>query len=122
MRTQPQTYIPQRTDPTYPDTPFGDACRRLRAMHGERFSPPTGPNLINAYNLAHPRNGEPGCYRVCIETSYSGGGSWRRWGYVSITGGWSPSFMLMGRRGQRGSSDLISEPKDRIVASKWIGS
>lgn len=121
MRTQAQPYIPARTDPTYPDTPFGDACRRLRAKHGERFTPPKGDALIAAYNAAHPRNGEPGCYRVCIETPYSEG-AWRRWGYVALTGGWSPSFMLMSRRGARGSSDLISEPKDRIVAAKWINS
>jgi hypothetical protein len=120
MRTQAQPYIPQRTDPTYPDTPFGDVCRRLRAQHGERFSPPTGPALIDAFNKAHPRSGERGCYRVCIETSYSGEGAWRRWGFVSITSGWAPSFMLMKRRSAHGSSDLISEPKDRIVDSKWI--
>jgi hypothetical protein len=45
---------------------------------------------------------------------------WGRWGYVGLTTGWRPAFLLMKRRGQVGSSDLLNPQRDKIVNSKWL--
>lgn len=39
------------------------------------------------------------------------------WGYVGITTGWVPCFLLMRRRGQIGSAVVLSE-QDEIVGQK----
>ena len=94
-------------------TKFDDTCARLRIRHSdELFNAPCGDHLINAFN-----NGER--YRVKVRTTYPSGETMERWGYVSITCGWTPSFMLMKRRGQIGSSDLLNE-SDAIVDYRWI--
>ena len=93
-------------------TRFEQYCARQRARYGAQFVAPTGAALIDAYN-----KGER--YRVNVRTTYPDGAHEDRWGYVALTTGWVPSFMLMRRRGQTGSSDLISE-RDTIIASRWI--
>lgn len=93
-------------------TRFEDYCARQRAQFGDKFSPPNNPQFIAAFN-----NGNT--YRVRVLTKYPGGDEFLRWGFLGITTGWSPAFLLMRQRGQHGSSDVLSD-RDQIVASKWI--
>ncbi len=39
------------------------------------------------------------------------------WGYVGVTTGWIPAFLLMRRRGQHGSSIVLSD-EDEIIGQK----
>lgn len=94
-------------------TRFEQTCARLATRHaGKKFTPPSGKHLIDAYNRGDT-------YRVKVRTTYPSGYVEERWGYVTMTGGWTPSFMLMRRRGQLGSSDLLNE-RDEIVASRYL--
>ena len=93
---------------------FEDYCIRGRAKHGDKFIPPTGLELIDAYNKAP-------ALRVKVRTTYPSGESFERWGYVALTTGWKPSFMLMRRRGQIGSSDLLDE-RDDIISTRYLWS
>lgn len=115
MNPQPQPFIPppidRSVDERWAGTRFGDYCARQRRQHGARFRPPTDVRWIEAYN-----NGER--YRVKVRTAY-GDHCRIRWGFVALTSGWLPSFMLMRVRGQRGSSDLLDE-RDEILESKWV--
>ena len=92
-----------------PRTRFEDYCARGRAQHGDRFQAPTDMRWINAYN-----NGRD--YRVKVRFSHGE----EKWGFVALTTGWGPSFMLMRREGQHGSSDLLGD-RDEIVAHKMKG-
>ena len=92
-------------------TRFEEYCNRQRQRHGAEFVPPTDTRFIYAYN-----KGEH--YRVKVLTCY-GAERFMRWGYVALTTGHKPSFMLMRRRGQHGSSDLLGE-RENIVASRFI--
>ena len=102
----------ERTRPL-PSTRFECYCERQRAVHGARFEAPTDARWIQAYNAGER-------YRIKVLTRYPNSDEvTERWGYVALTTGWAPSFMLMRRRGQRGSSDLI-DSRDELVAAKWI--
>ncbi len=90
-------------------TRFESYCARQNARHDGQFTQAElDPRFIEAYNKGDT-------YRLKIRFSYGR----EAWGYVAATTGWRPSFMLMRRRGQRGSSELLG-PKDVIVASKTI--
>lgn len=91
---------------------FEEYCARNAAKHGEKFRAPKIEKFIYAYNLGDK-------YRVKVRTTYPSGEVFERWGFVTLTTGWIPSFMLMRVRGQHGSSDLLDE-KDEIVATRWI--
>lgn len=94
-------------------TRFRETCIRLRLKHpGKTFVEPKGRHLIDAFNRGDK-------FRVKVRTTYPSGETRERWGYVSITGGWAPSFMLMARRGQHGSSDLLRET-DEIIETRYL--
>ena len=87
---------------------FEAYCRRQRAQWGEKFVPPTCPALIAAYNKGDR-------YRIKVD----GMDDRPAWGFVTLTTGWQPSFMLMRTRSQRWSSHLLSE-RDKIYEGKSI--
>lgn len=58
--------------------------------------------------------------RIKVIREYPSGDSYVRRGRVSMTTGWMPSFMLMHRLGDHGSSDLLTG-RDRIVAVQRDG-
>jgi hypothetical protein len=87
-------------------TRFEEYCARGRAIHGDRFSAPSGSAWIEAYNQA-PN------LRIKVRFSYGE----EKWGFVALTAGWRPCFMLMRAVSQRGSSDLLSS-EDTIVARR----
>ena len=93
-------------------TRFDDYCVRATHLHDAKFIAPKGEAFIDAYNKGTD-------YRVKVQTIYPGGESYVRWGFVALTTGWKPSFMLMRQTGQRGSWDLIDE-RDTIIANHWI--
>lgn len=94
-------------------TRFEQTCARLATRHaGKKFIEPKGQHLIDAFNRGDK-------FRVKVRTTYPGGATRERWGYVSITTGWSPSFLLMARRGQHGSSDLLNE-RDEIIETRYL--
>jgi hypothetical protein len=93
-------------------TRYQEYCQRQRGRYGDKFVAPKAAQFVAPYN-----NGD--CYRVKVRTTYASGETHERWGYVALTTGWRPSFMLMSRRGQHGSSDLIDE-RDVIVCARWI--
>jgi hypothetical protein len=81
----------------------------MRAAHGDKFSEKDlSAKFVRAYN-----NGER--FRIKVRFDYGE----EVWGYVAATTGWCPSFMLMRRRGQHGSSELLSDC-DSIIAERWI--
>lgn len=88
-------------------TRFEEYCQRQRATHGERFSPPRIPALIDAYNKGRS-------YRIKVRTTYASGEKRERWGFVGVTTGWSPAFILMRSTRAFGSSDLLSD-RDEII-------
>lgn len=77
------------------------AIDRQRARHGDAYLGPN-PDDVAAFG--------PYYHGACveIETTYGGGQTHRRRGYIGLTTGWAPSFLLLSRRNSRGSSDLIS--------------
>jgi hypothetical protein len=91
-------------------TRFELYCARQRAKHGDRFVAPTDQRWIDAFN----RGVE---YRVKVRTEWGSEVS-ERWGFVSLTTGWVPSFMLMRSTRAHGSSDLLSD-RDQIVAARY---
>lgn len=93
------------------NTPFDEYCKRQQAKWGDKFSPPTGDALIRAYN-----NGPE--FRVQVDNDRGDG---KIWGFVRLTSGWRPSFMLMRRVGQHGSSYLLNA-SDTIYATRWMRS
>lgn len=93
-------------------TPFEAYCERQRARYGARFVPPQGTAFIRAFNEA-PR------LRVKVRSVY-GNEIHARWGFVGITTGWCPAFILMRRVGQHGSSDLLNPVQDTIIAERWM--
>jgi hypothetical protein len=66
------------------------------------------PGFIQAYNSGDR-------FRVLVDFGYDK----PIWGYVGVTSGWQPMFLLMRRRGQRGSSDTIG-PEAKIIATKFL--
>lgn len=91
---------------------FDDYLQRARARHGERFIPPTDPRFIDAYNKGDK-------FRIKVRATYPSGHTHERWGFVGITTGWAPAFLLMARRGQHGSSDLLCKD-DEIIESRYL--
>lgn len=46
--------------------------------------------------------------RIEVETTFADGTTHRRTGYVGITTGWKPAFLLMHASNHHGSSDVLS--------------
>lgn len=91
-----------------PMTRFETYCQRQRMLYGERFQPPTGQHLIDAYNRDRD-------YRVQVQLSDDR----MAWGYVSLSTGWQPTFLLMRSTRAIGSSTTLDHI-DKIVASHWL--
>ncbi len=82
---------------------------RGKSKHGDKFSEASlNPDFIHAYN-----NGDS--FRVLVDFGYDK----PVWGYIGVTTGWTPCFLLMRRRGQHGSSETIGD-NCKIIKSKWI--
>ncbi len=96
-------------------TRFEEYCKRGVQAHGSKFTPPEGDAFIAAYNKGQD-------FRIKVFTPYVGSQvrGHARWGYVGITSGWAPCFLLMHRAGNTGSSDVLDHRQDVIVESKWI--
>lgn len=94
-------------------TRFEQTCARLAAKHAPKpFIAPTGDAFIDAFNKGDK-------FRVKVRRTYESGHVEERWGYVSITGGWQPAFLLMRRRGQHGSSDVLCH-LDTIIDTRYL--
>jgi hypothetical protein len=88
---------------------YHDFVQRQKAKHGDMFSEENlNRNFISAYN-----NGDT--FRVLVDLGYDK----PVWGYIGVTTGWKPCFLLMRRRGQHGSSDTINK-ECKILKTKWI--
>lgn len=92
-------------------TRFQEYCDRQRAKYGDRFTAPTDARLIYAYNQGHE-------YRIKVRTTYPSGETHERWGFVGITTGWAPAFLLMHSTRAYGSSDVLSD-HDEIIGWHW---
>jgi hypothetical protein len=91
-------------------TKFEQYIDRQRSQYGDKFdASELAPQFVEALN-----NGDR--YRVKVQSPYGGK---PYWGFIGITTGWKPAFLLMFRRGQIGSSFLLSD-KYQIVGSKTL--
>lgn len=82
------------------DTRYDEMVARRRAEHGEKFdASDLAPQFRRAYNAGDS-------WRVKVP-HMSGEDGRTQWGYVGVTTGWKPAFLLMLRRGQHGSSYLL---------------
>jgi len=89
-------------------TKYQAFCARKRQEYPDTFSEEhLNPIFIHAFN-------EGDTYRVHVDRGYE-----KVWGYIGITTGWAPCFLLMRRRGQHGSSETIG-PSDKIINSKYL--
>lgn len=93
-------------------TRFEEYCQRGRARWGDKFVPPTGTEFINAYNSGTD-------FRIKVRTKYVTE-VYERWGFVGITTGWAPVFLLMHSVRARGSSDTLNPDRDKIVECKMV--
>ncbi len=89
---------------------YSDYCSKKAAEHGEKFS----ADELNSAFIEAFNNGSQ--YRVLVDFGY---GEKPTWGYVGVTTGWKPCFLLMRRRGQYGSTETINSAA-KIVSSKWL--
>jgi hypothetical protein len=89
-------------------TRFEEFCMRGFKTHGQKFVPPRGDEFIDAYNKGDT-------FRIKVQCD-----NWARWGYVGLTTGWRPCFLLMLRRGQHGSSDTLNPLMDKVINTKWL--
>lgn len=94
-------------------TRFEEFCKRGEQLHGDKFRPPKGDAFIDAYNKG-PN------FRIKVRTVYGKGEVEERWGYVGLTTGWVPCFLLMRSTRSRGSSDTLERGRDAVVDCKWI--
>jgi hypothetical protein len=93
-------------------TRFEAYCETKRRQYGDKFVPPTGKSFIIAYNMGQN-------YRVKVETKYDTE-TRTRWGYIGLTTGWQPAFLLMRNSRAFGSSDLLNPDRDIVVAYHWL--
>jgi hypothetical protein len=93
-------------------TKFEEYCARKRAEYGDKFVPPSGREFIDAFN-----KGER--YRVQVRTLWDGH-SHTRWGFIGVTTGWQPCFLLMRNVLQRGSSDTLTPGRDQVIDWHWL--
>jgi hypothetical protein len=89
---------------------FDERLERGRRQWGEKFDPAClvgAPDLIRQFNTD-----------ARVEVDVYGDGEVIECGRVSTTQGWAPSFLLMRRRSDRGSSYLLDKrTKIRKVVS-----
>lgn len=83
---------------------------RKKRQYGDKFDRSQMPEKFVRYYDSDER--------VKVVAHYpETGESWVRFGRVSATTGWKPSFLLMHRSSDIGSSDLLQE-RDEVVAVK----
>jgi hypothetical protein len=94
-------------------TKYDDMCTKRRIHYSNQphtFSEQNlNPAFISAYN-----NGDT--FRVKVDF---GDGDKPKWGYIGLTTGWQPCFLLMRTRYQMGSSNTINE-NCNILDSHWL--
>lgn len=91
---------------------YADRLARGRREHGDKFDPShLHPRFTPFYGTGA---------RIRVRATYAGGETWERTGTVGTTTGWRPSFLLMHRSSDHGSSDLLGA-RDEIVAVKYPG-
>ena len=89
---------------------YVETLNRKVREHGDKFSDKgLNPAFVDAFNKGQD-------YRVRVIMFP---GAKPIWGFIGMTTGWVPSFLLMRRRGQHGSSDVIG-PNSVIVGEKWM--
>jgi hypothetical protein len=94
-------------------TRFEVYCEKKRQQYGDKFVPPKGKDFINAYNMGED-------YRVYVRTRYPSGDTISRWGYVGLTTGWQPCFLLMRNSRAFGSSDTLEDGRDVVMDWHWL--
>ena len=79
---------------------FDEAMQRGKTRWGSEFvEPVTTPEQRYHFNGA----------RVEITTTYANGEQFIRRGRIGITTGWAPALLLVSRRGEIGSYDVLNE-------------
>ena len=89
---------------------YDELCQRFRNRWGDRFDPSSlesAGNIRRAYITTN--------VRVKVE-----GPTGTRYGVISTTTGWRPSFLLVHRCTDLGSGDLLG-PEDRVTAVQING-
>ena len=90
---------------------YSDFVARKFQQYGDKFSGESlAAQFIPAFN-----NGDR--FRVLVDFGYED--EKPVWGYVGVTTGWKPVFLLIRRRGQNGSSEILSTGH-KILRSKVI--
>lgn len=87
---------------------YTDYLRRQSAQWGDKFNPVGLAPQFQQY--LHNQD-----VRLTVTRTYPSGETYTRKGWVGVTTGWSPCFLLMSRVGVVGSSDCLDE-RDTIVA------
>ena len=92
-------------------TDYCDTKRNQFTNTGHHFdASELAPQFVDAFN------GGAG-FRVLVDFGYAD--EKPVWGFVGITTGWKPCFLLMRRRGQIGSSECLNT-SHKIIRTKWI--
>lgn len=87
---------------------FNDLCTARKKQYGDKFSTKDlSAQFVHAFNMGNT-------YRIQVDFGYA-----KTWGYVGITTGWVPCFMLMRRRGQHDSSQLL-KATDKIISTRTL--
>ena len=90
---------------------YSEYCAKKTAQYGDKFSAANlAPQFVAPFNEGEQR-------RVLVAFCFKGREIKRAWGFVGVTTGWQPCFLLMRRRGQRGSSDTLGAD-DKILAQR----
>ncbi len=90
-------------------TKYEAFIQKQKAKYPNKFSDEKlNPAFVTAFN-----NGDT--FRVLADLGYEK----PIWGYIGVTTGWQPVFLLMRRRGSLGSSETIS-CEDKIVKTRIL--
>lgn len=93
-------------------TAFEFFVNEAKRKHGDRFSDASLWPQFRQYL-------EIKSIRLTVERTYQNGEVYRRTGWVGVSTGWAPAFLLMRRSNSVGSSDVLGAD-DRIVAVKRL--
>ena len=85
---------------------------RKQHEYGTQFCPPSREEVARFGPYLGDRN-----VRVTVSRTFESGETETRTGYIGITTGWKPAFLLISRINSTGSSDVLSA-KDVIVATR----
>jgi hypothetical protein len=90
-------------------SPYQQMVHRFRAQYGDRFVEPETTDAQRRFYRTDTR--------VEVTTTYDSGEKFVRRGTITTTTGWHPSLMLLHRRSDSGSWDLLD--KDDVVTA-WF--